>query len=105
MEVGTGSGGGGQEVGVTHVVLPGIRLQHRRQEAVWESEAGEPEECGWGYSRRPAGKLLHPLAQVTGPGGQRLQRGVRLAVGERHGAVKVRGQRVTAFFCHGFVTF
>lgn len=83
---------------MTHVVLPGIGLQHRRQETVWESEAGEPEEGGRGYSRRPAGELLHTLAQVTGPRGQRLQRGVRLVVGERHGTVRVRGQWVTHYF-------
>lgn len=83
-------------------MLPGVGLQHRRQEAVGEGEAGEPEEGGRGYSRRPAAKLLHTLAQVPGPGGQRLQRGVRLVVGGRHstvtgdGSLRHRQEEVTA---------
>lgn len=67
-----------------YVVLPSVGLQHRRQEAVGEGEAGEPEQGGGRDGLRPASELTDPLAQIPGPGGQGLQRGVRLVGGGRH---------------------
>lgn len=68
----------------TYVVLPSVGLQHRRQEAVGEGETGEPEQGGGRDGLRPANELTDPLAQIPGPGGQGLQRGVRLVGGGRH---------------------
>lgn len=62
----------------THVLLPSVGLQHGCEETVGEGEAREPEQPGGLAGPGPQLELADPLAKVSGPRCQRLQRGVRL---------------------------
>ena len=70
-----------------HLVVSCRSLQHGGQEACGEGEAGQPEQDGGVRRRGPAGKLIHALAQVPGPGGQGLQGrvGLKTPQGDRDG--------------------
>lgn len=62
----------------THILLPSMRLQHSGEEAIGEGEAGEPEQFGWVGGLGPQLKLTDPLAKISGPRCQGLQRWVGL---------------------------
>lgn len=78
-----------------------MRLQHCSEEAIGEGEAGEPEQFGWVGGLGPQLKLTDPLAKISGPCCQGLQRRVGLThthrqtstqTGQQHSTVKDEGR-------------
>lgn len=57
----------------SHIMLSSVGLQHSREEAVGEGEAGEPEHSGRLDRLYPVCKLTDPLAKIPGPRCQGLQ--------------------------------
>lgn len=61
-----------------------MRLQHCSEEAIGEGEAGEPEQFGWVGGLGPQLELTDPLAKISGPCCQGLQRRVGLTRRDKH---------------------